>query len=275
MFDDDASTQPLAPVAPTAAPLTANNVPDIFDGEGDSNDGSIGGADSSPETSIEGPSALAAGRLKPISSQSMGSMPSMSSMPMDNSADSLMPQADDLHEPTAIKRIIIAAVILVALAGAGWAVWVYVIQKSASNPTPTTATAEPKATSPIPTPTPVAPVDTGVNVDASAPTAPKPVATSTPDTTVAPAIPAAIPTPVLPTADTQKDSDKDGLTDVQEAKLGIDPNNPDTDGDGLTDGAEVNIWGTDPLKKDTDGDGYTDGQEVLNGYNPKGPGKLR
>lgn len=74
--------------------------------------------------------------------------------------------------------------------------------------------------------------------------------------------------------DANLDSDNDGLTDVEEAKLGTDPHNPDTDGDGLYDGDEVNIYHTDPLKADTDGDGYSDGVEVRNGYNPNGPGKL-
>ncbi|MFA5183921.1 MAG: sulfatase-like hydrolase/transferase [Patescibacteria group bacterium] len=47
------------------------------------------------------------------------------------------------------------------------------------------------------------------------------------------------------------DSDKDGLSDLREKALGLDPHN-----------------------LDTDGDGYLDGVEVINGYNPKGPGKL-
>ena len=47
------------------------------------------------------------------------------------------------------------------------------------------------------------------------------------------------------------DSDKDGLSDLREEALGLDPHNPDTDGDG-----------------------YLDGVEVVNGYNPKGSGKL-
>jgi len=41
------------------------------------------------------------------------------------------------------------------------------------------------------------------------------------------------------------DSDKDGLSDDLELKLGTDPNNPDSDNDG-----------------------YQDGEEVFNGYNP-------
>lgn len=48
------------------------------------------------------------------------------------------------------------------------------------------------------------------------------------------------------------DSDKDGLTNAQEAQYGTDPNNPDTDGDG-----------------------FKDGDEVKAGYNPKGTGKLK
>lgn len=44
-----------------------------------------------------------------------------------------------------------------------------------------------------------------------------------------------------------KDSDKDGLTDAEETKLGTDPKNPDTDGDHFLDGQEVKS-GYDPLK---------------------------
>ena len=50
--------------------------------------------------------------------------------------------------------------------------------------------------------------------------------------------------------------------------------NADSDGDKLSDYDEVKTYGTDPLNPDTDADGYLDGEEVLNGYNPKGPGKL-
>ena len=60
-----------------------------------------------------------------------------------------------------------------------------------------------------------------------------------------------------------KDSDGDGLTDEEEAKLGTDPFNKDTDGDGLTDGDEVKVYKTDPLNPDTDFDGLKDGDEVF------------
>jgi len=45
------------------------------------------------------------------------------------------------------------------------------------------------------------------------------------------------------------DADRDGLTDVAEAKLGTDPNNRDTDGDKMPDLIEVRL-GTDPLVAD-------------------------
>lgn len=78
-----------------------------------------------------------------------------------------------------------------------------------------------------------------------------------------------------PVVDETKDSDADGLTDVEETRLGTDPNNFDTDGDGLIDKMEVQVYKTDPLKSDTDGDGYKDGEEVLNGYDPTKPGNAR
>ena len=58
------------------------------------------------------------------------------------------------------------------------------------------------------------------------------------------------------------DSDGDGLYDLEEAKLGTNPNSPDTDADGLNDRDEVRNYKTDPLKADTDGDGLSDGDEV-------------
>jgi len=58
------------------------------------------------------------------------------------------------------------------------------------------------------------------------------------------------------------DSDKDGLTDEEEAVLGTDPLDPDSDDDGLLDGEEVNTFDTDPLDPDTDDDGLSDGEEV-------------
>jgi alpha-tubulin suppressor-like RCC1 family protein len=45
------------------------------------------------------------------------------------------------------------------------------------------------------------------------------------------------------------DLDKDGLSDLQELRLGTDPTNPDTDGDGFSDGMEYQLR-TDPLARD-------------------------
>jgi outer membrane protein OmpA-like peptidoglycan-associated protein len=61
----------------------------------------------------------------------------------------------------------------------------------------------------------------------------------------------------------ETDSDGDGLTDAEEARLGTNPRMKDTDGDGLTDGDEVHVYKTDPLNRDTDFDLLSDGEEVL------------
>jgi len=39
-------------------------------------------------------------------------------------------------------------------------------------------------------------------------------------------------------ADVLRDTDQDGWTDLEEQRLGLDPNKPDTDGDGLADGMD-------------------------------------
>lgn len=49
------------------------------------------------------------------------------------------------------------------------------------------------------------------------------------------------------TISSAKDSDKDGLTDIEEIAYGTDPNNIDTDGDSYSDGVEIKS-GYDPLK---------------------------
>jgi lipoprotein-anchoring transpeptidase ErfK/SrfK len=92
------------------------------------------------------------------------------------------------------------------------------------------------------------------------------------------------------------DTDRDGLSDEDEAYYHTDPNNPDTDGDGFWDGVEVdfdysphrggaymhendydddglNDWlerwfGSDMGVADTSGDGFTDFDRVMNGYSP-------
>ena len=54
------------------------------------------------------------------------------------------------------------------------------------------------------------------------------------------------------------DSDKDGLTDIEEKQLGTNPNLYDSDGDTLNDYQEVKVSGTNPLKLNTDDDRYND-----------------
>ncbi|WP_164518381.1 YPDG domain-containing protein, partial [Bifidobacterium castoris] len=87
--------------------------------------------------------------------------------------------------------------------------------------------------------------------------------------------------------DSTKDTDKDGLPDKEEEKIGTDPTKPDTDGDGISDGDEVNgtknpfpdgkhdpdgkPGNTDPLNPDTDGDGVSDGDEVTGAKNDGKP----
>ena len=67
------------------------------------------------------------------------------------------------------------------------------------------------------------------------------------------------------------DTDGDGLTLLQEAHAGTDPNNADTDGDGLSDGVEI-AAGLSPIlydaDADNDGDGVSNRDEIAAGTNP-------
>jgi len=57
-----------------------------------------------------------------------------------------------------------------------------------------------------------------------------------------------------------KDTDRDGLKNLKEFKLGTDPRKADSDRDGLKDGDEVTS-SNNPRKADSDGDGVKDGAE--------------
>jgi len=65
------------------------------------------------------------------------------------------------------------------------------------------------------------------------------------------------------------DLEPDGLSNLQEYQLGINPNDPDSDKDTLKDGAEISGAGarpaTDPTDDDTDKDGLSDGVESNTG----------
>lgn len=72
------------------------------------------------------------------------------------------------------------------------------------------------------------------------------------------------------TNDAALDPDDDGLTNLQEFKLGTDPHDEDADMDGLPDGEEVFTYNTFPQNADSDGDGLNDGDEVfVHGTDPR------
>jgi cell wall-associated NlpC family hydrolase len=68
-----------------------------------------------------------------------------------------------------------------------------------------------------------------------------------------------------------QDSDKDGLTDVLEAKLGLNAHAADSDGDHVSDGYELLKMRTNAGLADTDKDGLTDSLELALRTNPLDP----
>jgi hypothetical protein len=109
--------------------------------------------------------------------------------------------------------------------------------------TPATSTVPVIATSTTPIATSTAPILATSTISQATSTAPV-IASSTSAINI-------LTTGVLPPGSTITDSDKDGLSNSEEA-----------------------IFGTDPSKVDSDGDGYSDGAEVLSLYNPAGAGKI-
>lgn len=73
------------------------------------------------------------------------------------------------------------------------------------------------------------------------------------------------------TSDADIDSDEDGISNIDEIRLGTSPSSDDTDMDNLNDGYEVNILKTNPIKADTDDDGLDDYEETQLGLNPLKP----
>lgn len=71
--------------------------------------------------------------------------------------------------------------------------------------------------------------------------------------------------------DGDEDADLDGLTNLDELKLGTDPVSADSDKDSLMDKDEIETHKTNPLMHDTDGDTVSDGDELVLGLDPLKP----
>ena len=69
-------------------------------------------------------------------------------------------------------------------------------------------------------------------------------------------------------SDREADSDGDGVLNIVEVELGINPLSADTDDDGISDSDEINVYGTNPVLIDTDGDGIEDKHELMLGFDP-------
>jgi len=65
----------------------------------------------------------------------------------------------------------------------------------------------------------------------------------------------------------EADPDRDGLTNIEEFNLDIDPNNPDSDQDGLSDGDEINVFLSRPENAYTiENSEYEDSEYIIGAY---------
>ena len=257
MFDEPKDPfESVEPVEPTAAPS-----------------GGAPPAGLTAESIVKGPSAIEAGKLKPLSPTSPELAPA---------------GPEEEYEVKASffgSKIFIAIVVIIVLAAIGAVVWWFLVGGKNVSPAGKTSSSPvaPSATSAVGTPAP--PAKTLEEIlqgqapgaqaapPGSLPIASPPNETSVPASASAPAS-VVTPAPIAPTVSSAPtDADGDGLNNAEELALKTDPNNPDSDADGLTDGSEVKIWKTDPLNPDTDGDDFKDGQEVKAGYDPNAVGK--
>ncbi len=72
------------------------------------------------------------------------------------------------------------------------------------------------------------------------------------------------------TLDGAEDPDGDGLTNLDEFNTHhTDPLKADTDNDALSDASEINTYITNPVKHDSDGDGLPDGWEIQHSFDPE------
>jgi hypothetical protein len=146
------------------------------------------------------------------------------------------------HRSSSMKLIVFALIIFFAVAGAGAAVWYFLIREQ---PSPTGILAPTSTTSPVVT----AENEPVVETPPALPPEPE---TTTPPPNIPPPQSITTSTQETPTGPTPP-------TQPTEAA--------DTDGDGLSDPEEA-VLGTDFTMADSDGDGFTDGSELQNGYDP-------
>ena len=69
-------------------------------------------------------------------------------------------------------------------------------------------------------------------------------------------------------SDGAKDTDNDGLTNLQEYQSGSSHLRADSDKDGISDYDEIKVYGTNPRQSDSDRDGMSDADEINAGLNP-------
>lgn len=236
-----------------------------------------------------GPSALDAGKLRPVAGGMSTEAPAMPNMEMPKTQMQAVPESvggmgtAPLEDSVFSKhRVLIGVLVgLLVFGGVAYGAMMLLVKDSDSK-IPATKIENNNA---------VVPVE---QVDAIVPVIPTPEETTTTEPTTDATTTATETSTTTTTTDSAttttnvgtttslstmeeartSDEDGDGLTMEEEIKNGTDPKKVDTDSDGLTDKEEVNIWKSNPLLADTDGDGFTDGAEVKSNYSPIGPGRI-
>ncbi|MEO5928077.1 MAG: thrombospondin type 3 repeat-containing protein [Patescibacteria group bacterium] len=222
MFDSAPSNLPVEPAGPAPAPVLPTPEPEI------QVPSTV--ASTAPLTPRPTPRPLS---TAPLKKEPEDIFSGLNTGGDDSSGSAPIEMEPEPHQ-SPVKFIALAFLIIVLVAGIGFAVWYFFIHEKPVEtgiitPTSTNSPVVIAQDEPVIETPPALPPEPGTNTPPPNIPPPQSINTSTPATQQPPTIQIA----------EAADSDADGVSDPEEATLGTGATMPDSDGDGFTDGSEL------------------------------------